>query len=166
MADIKDRAREYLGKNSEYNEVFGEFFVAVDTMTAMIEFAEQETKELKAQIEIDAKQIRALQKQNGELTDKVADLKEEINKIAFARGNLEEENAELKETLKTYNGCGDWDNDFHTCRVYLQHEELQKCVDQLTKAKELLKRFIELENCTLDYDDIKEAEQFLSEVNK
>ena len=51
MADIKDRAREYLAKNSEYNEVFGEFFVAVDTMTAMIEFAEQETKELEAQIE-------------------------------------------------------------------------------------------------------------------
>ena len=51
MADIKDRAREYLAKNSEYNEVYGEFFVAVDTMTAMIEFAEQETKELKEQIE-------------------------------------------------------------------------------------------------------------------
>ena len=51
MADIKDRAREYLAKNSEYSEVYGEFFVAVDTMTAMIEFAEQETKELKAQIE-------------------------------------------------------------------------------------------------------------------
>ena len=51
MADIKDRAREYLAKNSEYNEVYGEFFVAVDTMTAMIEFAEQETKELEAQIE-------------------------------------------------------------------------------------------------------------------
>ena len=51
MADIKDRAREYLAKNSEYNEVYGEFFVAVDTMTAMVEFAEQETKELEAQIE-------------------------------------------------------------------------------------------------------------------
>ena len=51
MADIKDRAREYLAKNSEYSEVFGEFFVAVDTMTAMIEFAEQETKALKEQIE-------------------------------------------------------------------------------------------------------------------
>ena len=35
--------------------------------------------------------------------------------------------------------------------------------DQLTKANELLKRFITLENCTLDYDDIKEAEQFLKD---
>ena len=51
MADIKDRAREYLAKNSEYSEVFRQTFVAVDTLTAMVEFAEQETKELKAQIE-------------------------------------------------------------------------------------------------------------------
>ena len=51
MADIKDRAREYLAKHSEYSEVFGQTFVAVDTLTAMVEFAEQETKELKEQIE-------------------------------------------------------------------------------------------------------------------
>ena len=51
MADIKDRAREYLAEHSEYSEVFGQTFVAVDTLTAMVEFAEQETKELKAQIE-------------------------------------------------------------------------------------------------------------------
>lgn len=51
MADIKDRAREYLAKHSEYSEVFGQTFVAVDTLTAMVEFAEQETKELKALIE-------------------------------------------------------------------------------------------------------------------
>ena len=51
MADIKDRAREYLAEHSEYSEVFGQTFVAVDIMTAMVEFAEQETKDLEAQIE-------------------------------------------------------------------------------------------------------------------
>ena len=51
MTDIKDRAREYLAEHSEYSEVFGETFVAVDTLTAMVNFAEQETKELEAQIE-------------------------------------------------------------------------------------------------------------------
>ena len=51
MADIKDRAREYLAEHSEYSEVFGQTFVAVDILTAMVEFAEQETKELKEQIE-------------------------------------------------------------------------------------------------------------------
>ena len=50
MADIKDRAREYIAKHSEYSEVFGQTFVAVDTLTAMVEFAEQETKALKEQI--------------------------------------------------------------------------------------------------------------------
>lgn len=51
MADIKDRAREYIAKNSEYSEIFGQTFFAVDTLTAMVEFAEQETKELEAQID-------------------------------------------------------------------------------------------------------------------
>jgi hypothetical protein len=50
MADIKDRAREYLAEHSKYSEVFRQTFIAVDTLTAMVEFAEQETKELKEQI--------------------------------------------------------------------------------------------------------------------
>lgn len=67
----------------------------------------------------------------------------EMKQLAKRVKELEEENAELKETLKTYNGCGDWDNDFHTCRVYLQHEELQMYIDQLTKAKEIMNIAIE-----------------------
>jgi predicted sulfurtransferase len=51
MADIKDRAREYIAEHSEYKEVLGETFVAVDTLNAMVGFAEQETKALKEQIE-------------------------------------------------------------------------------------------------------------------
>ena len=81
MADIKDRAREYLAKHSEYSEVFGQTFVAVDTLTAMVDFTGHETKTLKTQI---------------------ADLKEEINKIAFARGELEEELNREKALNKVY----------------------------------------------------------------
>ena len=51
MADIKDRAREYIAKHSEYSEVFGQTFVAVDTLTTMVDFAKRETKELEEQIE-------------------------------------------------------------------------------------------------------------------
>lgn len=86
---------------------------------------------------------------------------------------LEKENAELKEQLKSYNGCGDWDNDFHTCRVYLQHEELQECMEQLTKAKDILQRLMENQPTPSSmYEEIdlvgwrevnKEAEQFLKE---
>jgi len=45
MNDIENRAREYLAEHSEYSEVFGQTFVAVDTLTAMVEFSKQETKE-------------------------------------------------------------------------------------------------------------------------
>ena len=51
MNDIESRAREYLAEHSEYSEVFGQTFVAVDTLTAMVEFSKQETKEWKEQIE-------------------------------------------------------------------------------------------------------------------
>ena len=49
---------------------------------------EQTEKDL-ADYQFNYPTIKELQQEN-------ADLKEEINKIAFARGNLEEENAELK----------------------------------------------------------------------
>ena len=84
---------------------------------------------------------------------------------------LEKENAELTETLKTYNGCGDWDNDFHTCRVYLQHEELQMYIDQLTKAKEIIKNLLILKddhfgNTKMEWrvEVTEQAEQFLKEI--
>lgn len=79
---------------------------------------------------------------------------------------LEQENAELKEQLKSYNGCGDWDNDFHTCRVYLQHEELQMYADQLTKAKELLGDWLQIahKNHARCYGFVKDTEQFLEKV--
>lgn len=44
MNDIENRAREYLAEHSEYSEVFGGTFVAVDTLTAMVEFVKQENK--------------------------------------------------------------------------------------------------------------------------
>ena len=85
---------------------------------------------------------------------------------------LEKENAELTETLKTYNGCGDWDNDFHTCRVYLQHEELQMYIDQLTKAKEIIRTFLNMPmpNNEEVFADVgmflTKAEQFLKEIEE
>lgn len=75
--ELEKEAREYLAEHSKYSEVFGEFFVAIDTLTAMLDFAEPREK----QIEIDAKQIRALQKQKGELTDKVAELKKQLGNL-------------------------------------------------------------------------------------
>jgi len=50
MNDVESRAREYLAEHSKYSEVFGETFIAVDTLTAMVEFSKQETKEKSARI--------------------------------------------------------------------------------------------------------------------
>jgi molecular chaperone DnaK (HSP70) len=50
MSNIESRAREYITEHSEYSEVFGQTFVAIDTLTAMVEFSKQETKEISNQI--------------------------------------------------------------------------------------------------------------------
>lgn len=71
--ELEKEAREYIAEHSEYSEVFGETFVAVDTLTAMVDFAvsrekriaklekenaelEQENELLKADVEFNAKQ--------------------------------------------------------------------------------------------------------------
>jgi len=118
-----------------------------------------------------------LRKRNTELKNKLEhrnclDCSNHSSNLRMRNLELEKENAELKETLKTYNGCGDWDNDFHTCRVYLQHEELQDYIEQLTKAKEHIQTLISclidwVQEGDKDYCYIAEAEQFLnSEVEK
>ena len=93
--------------------------------------------------------VQKLEKENAELKHQLKhrnclDCSNHSSNLRIRNLELEKENAELKEALKTYNGCGDWDNDFHTCRVYLQHEELQMYIEQLTKAKELLAKWVEL----------------------
>lgn len=108
------------------------------------------------------KRIEKLEQENNKLLDV-------INNQDVKIADLEKENAELKETLKTYNGCGDWDNDFHTCRVYLRHEELQMYIDLLRKAKDLIENIIRVTwgegwNYSLDWK--AKAEQFLKEIEK
>lgn len=51
----------------------------IDCFTVQAYIASAEPRE--KQIQIDAKQIRALQKQNGELTDKVKELKEQLGNL-------------------------------------------------------------------------------------
>lgn len=83
MSDIENRAREYITEHSEYSEVFGETFVAVDTLTAMVEFSKQETKE-KSDLLIKAKEL--LQKclntylRDPELRDEVERFLKEVEK--------------------------------------------------------------------------------------
>ena len=74
MADIIDRAREYIAKHSEYSEVFGETFVAVDTLTAMVDFAKRETKELEQKLETERNSRIAL-------VNKIAEFEAQIEQM-------------------------------------------------------------------------------------
>lgn len=65
----------------EYIGVLHAFEICVE------ETAIEATKELQKQIEIDAKQIIALQKQNGELTDKVRELENTLENIRYYLDN-------------------------------------------------------------------------------
>ena len=116
--------------------------------------AELEDKLANADYQLEGRdlEIKELEKEN-------ADLKEEINKIAFARGNLEEENAELKTSCKI--------------QVDTAFQMIYEKDDNLTKAKELLERLScnsdvlnLLPNCSEVLRVRVEAEQFLSEVEK
>jgi DNA repair exonuclease SbcCD ATPase subunit len=67
------------------------------------------------QIEIDAKQIRALQKQNGELTDKVKELEEKLANADYQIEGRDNEIRELKEKIEKMKCCG---NCKHSRNVY------------------------------------------------
>lgn len=80
MNDVESRAREYLAEHSEYSEVFGQTFVAVDTLTAMVEFAEQENAKLKEQHKTDLVQMQAILNQRSIQNVKLTKAKELLQK--------------------------------------------------------------------------------------
>ena len=161
--NTKDYPARCKGNCKEAYEAGMKADVHTDNSNVIAEL-EKENALLKGRNEGFEQQIMGLLIKYEEVYKRFPDLKSAMDKAKV----ILKENAELKETLKTYNGCGDWDNDFHTCRVYLQHEELQAYIHQLTKAKELLKQFLEAKNGEDTYKAEWEAEQFLkdSEVEK
>ena len=106
MADIKDRAREYIAEHSEYSEVFGETFVAVYTLTAMVEFAEQETKELKAQVEGKENEFKYF---SNSFNKKIAELQAQIEKMKCCGNCQTVRDAEGNCYLKKDGKCKDKD---------------------------------------------------------
>ena len=188
--ELKQEAEEYLKQKLEERKdkfVFElpEVYIK-DVKETYLASAEPREK----RIDILSQHILELQADKGRLTDRVKELEYQLthrncldcsnhsSKLRMRTLELEKENAELEETLRTYNGCGDWDNDFHTCRVYLQHEELQMYIHQLTTAKEIMQKLIanapdtysgtniELQQKKMFafQNAINKAEQFLSEV--
>lgn len=81
--ELKQKAKEYLIEHSEYSEIFDQTFVCVDTLTAMVEFATEVTKELQEQntnlqIMLQAeREVRC----NEEYLRKVTELEAQIEKM-------------------------------------------------------------------------------------
>jgi hypothetical protein len=153
-----------------------------------LDFAEPREK----QIEIDAEQIRALQKQNGELTDKVRELEDRLCNVAnnlldsWCRNEedycphlakLEKENAELQQK---------WlDESYEKAKLVEKWKHngeniIQECKDiegaktfyehQLTKAKKIIKKLVDgirvISDPKVELTDVEsfvaEAENFLN----
>ena len=78
---LEKDAREYLAEHSEYSEVFEETIVAVDTLTAMVDFAEPREK-----------RISELEKENAELKELIEKYRQAVDKclhITFMGGGCE-----------------------------------------------------------------------------
>ncbi len=84
---LEKEAREYLAEHSEYSEVFEETFVAVDTLTAMVDFAEPREK-----------RIEELKEENNKLLDV-------INNQDVKIADLEEKNAVLERRIERAKEC-------------------------------------------------------------
>lgn len=82
MKGIKARAKQYLQEHSKYNPVLKHTLVAVDTLTAMVEFAQQENAELRAYKE-----------------DRVLGLEAQIEELKKDYKGVAEMSKELKEQL-------------------------------------------------------------------
>ena len=117
--------------------------------------------------------LKDFEKENAELKSD-----NDARKFAMAMSEkvekqLREENAELKEAIKHFNPCGEWDDDVHDCEF--RHYAMEYG-SKLTKAKELLERLL-ITSCNSDVINLlpncsevlrvrAEAAQFISEVEK
>lgn len=138
--ELEKEARKYLAEHSEYSEVFGETFVAVDTLTAMVDFAEPREKRI-AELETRCNELFL---QTCEQTEKIKELKEYNKYLRRKRqGGIQ----------KQYNKVA----------IIKQQD------DQLTKAKEIISEFVEWANwqsggnCPSFKSIQDKAEQFLKE---
>jgi hypothetical protein len=161
---------EYVVNGKPLSPYFDLFESGYEQLENRIDELEAEVKEWKDKADLWCKTANLKDHNimiNKELEKENADLKEEINKIAFARGNLEEENAELKG-LKDVATLIRANNDTVTTLMQLNNMLVSKS-QQLTKAKEIIRKLIEaihIWDCKNLEQVEAEAEQFISDVEK
>ena len=94
--ELEKEAREYLAEHSKYSEVFGEFFVAVDTLTAMLDFAEPREKRIK----VLEKEVEQLRENNSYMFDTIALKSQQIEKLESTNKRISAECHKLVDSLE------------------------------------------------------------------
>ena len=97
---IKDKLKQEV--EDWWNNTFKVFYLTHNQLDKMCsDLLEPREK----QIQIDAEQIRALQKQNGELTDKVNDLEDKLANADYQLEGRDNEIRELKAQIEKMKCC-------------------------------------------------------------
>lgn len=136
-------------------------------------------KKMESILNDNAERITELEKENAELRAKESFVGDQNRKLCEQQQKievLEAENAELKEKLERAERARDYwkDSSFdwrHKCTSRRPFRVAVKAQKQLTKAKELLKEFVQHYKAKTIYvenmqDLLKQSEQFLSGVEK
>ena len=133
------------------------------------------------QIQIDAEQIRALQKQNGELTDKVKKLEKQHDIVRDERNLFQERCEDILANYYCDHKCKCVDLEKENAELnnfIIQSKKdgispinaliIKNLENQLTKAKELLKQWLQTSKASGcdNINIVSDTEQFISEVEK
>jgi hypothetical protein len=117
--ELRKEVKEWID-NRYKHEVLGKrvqmFFTYWELLCSIVDFAEPREK----QIQIDAEQIRALQKQNGELTDRVRELEAQIEKMKCCgncrnvtanpvKGTLVYSCGKTRNNINFFKACDKWE---------------------------------------------------------
>ncbi len=104
----KDKKRKEEFENRKLERRAKEWFIkdkGGSIIQSLVNLIKEFTDPREKQIEIDAEQIRALQKQNGELTDKVKELEAQIEKMKCCANCVFSESDRLNGTFCHKEGC-------------------------------------------------------------
>ena len=102
--ELEKEAEEFLQKKWGTSKML---ILGGDAREVLADFAESREK----QIQIDAKQIRALQKQNGELTDKCRMLEDKLANADYQLEGRDNEIRELEAQIKKMQNCRNCKNE-------------------------------------------------------
>lgn len=169
--ELEKESEEWVISNTEiYDDKFGlgceEIPTPKEAYIAGAEPREKRIEELEKDIELlkNGETLKELQVEVFKLTKACNETQKLLDKQIEATYKLDKENTDLKEAVKHFNPCGQWDDDVHDCEF--RHYAMEYG-SELIKAKDIMERLVLLSNSSRSllgdtwFDTLMEAEQFL-----